>query len=278
MKSGQVALIVMIVSAVMMTLGLSISRRATVEIRVDSDEESLKQAFNVAESGIENYLKNGETTFQSGDGKSTAEVLTNNIGGGSTLNYSEYTTINSPVYYWLRDHNSDGSINLGTGFDGTDLRVCVDDGYTGTLKVDYFYRTAGGVYGVWRSGYNFGTLNTVGGYSDSSGVASGSCVGRSGAKEVQLIGAPLSGNVPILLTVRPIFIGTRVSIRTATVGEIFPYQGETISSIGKVENVGAGAGGGSSSGSSQVVRVNTGYSVPGFMLEAINSDDSVLSN
>jgi len=278
MKSGQVALIVMIVSAVMMTLGLSISRRATVEIRVDSDEESLKQAFNAAESGIENYLKKGETAFQSGDGKSTAEVQTNNIGGGSTLNYSEFTTVNSPVYYWLRSHNPDGSIDFGTGFNGSDLRVCVEDGYTGTLKVDYFYRTAGGMYEVWRNGYNFRTLNTIPGYTDSSGAANGSCVGRSGAKEVQLVGAPLTGYVPILLTVRPIFTGTRVSVRTANVGEVFPYQGETISSVGKVENVGAGTGGGSSSGSSQVVRVNTGYSVPGFMLEAVNSNGSVLSN
>lgn len=273
---GQIALIVLLISAVMMTVGLSVSKRAVVETRVDSDEESLKQAFNAAESGIENYLKTGALEYISKDGRSNATVIGETIGGGASLNYDEFTVSNSSVYYWLRDHKADGTINYGSGFDGSDLRVCVEDGFTGTLKVDFFYRTPGNTYLVWRNGYNFGASpNRVNGYVDSGYQA---CTGRTGAKEVVLTGVPIVGNTPLLIVVKPIFSGTRISVRTATVGATFSVQGQKVSSTGKVGAVGSGSSGESGSGSSQVIKVNTGYFLPAFMIEAVNAEGSVLSN
>lgn len=274
LMKGQIALIVLLVSAVMMTIGLSMSKRTVVETKVDTDEESLKQAFNAAESGIEYYLKTNNKDYMSGDNKSSAKIDAVPVGDSDEINYSEFTLQNAPVYYWLREHNSDGSINYGAGFSGPDLRVCVDDDFNGALKVDYFYRTAGNEFRVWRSGYNFGTPPQIDGYIDSRSVALGSCTGRPNSKEILLAGAPITGNTPLLVTVKPLYRGAYISVRTDT--GIFPQQGENISSTGRVGEV--GAVGQSSSGASQTITVNTGYFIPGFMLEAINAEGNVLSN
>lgn len=54
---GQVMLAILLLGTFVMTLGLTISKRTIGEIRIDTDEEMLKDAFNVAESGIDYFLK-----------------------------------------------------------------------------------------------------------------------------------------------------------------------------------------------------------------------------
>ena len=112
LKNGQVAIIVLLVSAVLMTLGLSLSKKSTVETKIDTNEELLKEAFNAAESGIDYYLGTGNNNYNAPGGQSSALVTTENIGGGSTLNFGEYIPVNGTEFYWLVNHNSDGS--LGT--------------------------------------------------------------------------------------------------------------------------------------------------------------------
>jgi len=50
-QQGQVVLMVLLASALILTLGLSASRQATVETKIDTDQEMLKKAFNAAISG-----------------------------------------------------------------------------------------------------------------------------------------------------------------------------------------------------------------------------------
>jgi len=56
-NKGQVMLAILLLGTFVMTLGLTISKRTIGEIRIDTDEEMLKDAFNVAESGIDYFLK-----------------------------------------------------------------------------------------------------------------------------------------------------------------------------------------------------------------------------
>jgi Tfp pilus assembly protein PilX len=73
-ESGQVALIVLIVSAVVLTLGLSTSKRTVTENKITTEEGLLKEAFNVAESGIEYYLSTGSTAYTDVGSSGTAYV------------------------------------------------------------------------------------------------------------------------------------------------------------------------------------------------------------
>ena len=52
---GQVVLMVLLASALVLVLGLSAAKQATIETNFDTAQEFLKKAFNAAESGIEYY-------------------------------------------------------------------------------------------------------------------------------------------------------------------------------------------------------------------------------
>lgn len=253
-QRGQVALIVLLVSTVVLTLGMSISRQAVVDTKIEIDEELVKRAFNAAESGIERYLATGLTNYDLPD-DSRAEISVDNIGGTTTIGGEELTLANDQAYFWLVDHNADGS--LGTNYySPTSLTITTASGFNGLLRVDYFYRTGAGLFRVRRGYYDFGS---------SSGVA------RAGFTSVA--GDSVTWNTeedPLLLVVSPIEESTRISISGTS---SFPVQGEQITSVGRAGNTEANTG----AATSQVSIVNT-YQVPSFLLDAVSSNNSILSN
>ena len=86
-NKGQVALIVLLISAVALTLGLSASKKAITDTKVDKNEAELKDAFNVAESSIDQYLSdNNKKTYTNNDNSATANVTTQSIGSGNQIN------------------------------------------------------------------------------------------------------------------------------------------------------------------------------------------------
>lgn len=259
-RSGQTAIIVMLVSAVMLTLGLSLSKTSTTETKIDTNEELLKKAFNAAESGIDYYLKTGQTNYSSPDGISSAEVSVNNISGDSEdLDFGEYTTRNGSEFYWLVNHQADGS--LGTDYySGGSVSVC-GRGFTGSIAVDYFYWN-GSNYGVRRSGYNFSSVGTetINGFTNSAGS---SCVSIT------------TDNSPLLLAVTPLINGGNFYL-VAGPGASFPVQGTEIISAGYAG--GSGAEVKSSAEASTRIGVNRRYRVPAFMLFGVSSEDSILSD
>ena len=269
MKKGQIALIVLVVSAVVLTVGMSLSKKTVVETKITTDEELLKQAFNAAESGIDYYLGTGKTDFTAPDSKSGAKVSVNKIGGSSNIiNLGGLTLQNHNNFTWMIAHKDDGSLDFTapdmSGF--TDLTICVNNGFSGSLKVDYFYLETA-VYKVYRTGFNVGANNTVTGFSNVS-PANDTCPSISGMKVVPVGSIPLSGK-PLLLVVRPIADDTKVAV--AVTGVNFPSQGSEISSKGESGDVAGGA-------VNRVVNVVNQYQVPSFMLEAVTSSGNVLSN
>jgi len=252
-QNGQVAIVVLLISAIVMTVGLSVSKRTVVETKIDKDEEQLKQAFNTAESGIEYYLKTSQTTYTASD-LSSASVSTEAVGVGRTINLGGIVLDNETQLYWLVGHNDDGTINYNAFYEGTVIDVCVNNNFAGALKIDYFYRN-GGNYSVWRNGYNVANNNMVNGYTRVDPGAS-NCI--PGMKAVNIDTIPLSGNTPLLLAVRLIgWPSTNLVLRGDT---DFPSQGENITSTGKVGN-----------GVSQVVKVFNRYRVPVYMIDDITA-------
>ncbi len=268
-NQGQIALIILMVSAVVMTIGLSMSKKSVVETKLTTDEELLKQAFNAAESGIEYYLGTGGDSFQSGDGKSIAKIDVNSIGGGSNIvNLGELILSNNQSYTWLVSHNADGTINLSNNYyTGDTLDLCVDNSFTGSLKVDYFYYQNPD-YRVKRLGYDIATAK-INGYQLIPTASS--CSGVADMKSVTLTVPLGSGEVPILLAVKPIGGSTKIAL----VGNSsFPTQAEEIRSTGTAGDI----SGGTNAKVNRNVQVVNKYFVPPFMLDAVTAGGDVDTN
>jgi hypothetical protein len=249
LQKGQVVLIVLLASAVIMTLGLSAAKRTVVDTKIDTDEELLKQAFNTAESGVDYYLATGATgvaAYQTSDNNSNADISVSPVGLSDSLVSDGVVIKNDPYLFWLVGHNDDGSVKLANTYTGSSVDICVDTTFKQKLKIDYFYKGAN--YSVKRDLHDF----------------------ASGSNCITDFATP---STTLLLAVTP--IGESTNIKVVGKGDTFPIQGEKITSVGRAGNVSA------STNANQVssqVRVFNQYKVPPFMLDAITAGDSVLSN
>ncbi len=251
-RPAQVAIIALLISALVMTVGLTFSRRTTVETRIDTNEEALRDAFNAAESGIDYYLKTGSTNYAVPSSTAKAEVSVKNLGGESILDFGEYTPVGESEFYWLVNHTASGA--LGTSyFTGTQITV-THGGMQGSLAINIFFKTGATTFGVRRYGYNFSTNTNqrVAGFNDT----------RVGAQNVTIGSLP---SQPVLMTVTPIFTGANLSLSG---NANFPAQGEEISSTGKVGEV-------NTTQANKKVVVQRRYKLPTFLLDALVSEAGI---
>lgn len=226
---------VLLASALILTLGLSASRQATVETKIDTDQELLKKAFNAAESGIEYYLGTGSLQYgESGSTEGSANLRVGVVGDTQNLSFGNVTLEGGIDYFWLVNHTDTGEI--GTEYYSTAnpaVNVCNKLGTNGAFKIDYYYKV-GTV--VFKSSVVANTTNN--------------CVNS----------ISLAGGNSLLLAVTPIGFNPRIEIQG---NSNFPVQGEEISSTGTIEGV-----------NNTVTVVNKFY-VPSFLLEAVTSGGDV---
>ncbi len=236
-NKGQVAIIVLLASAILLTLGISASKQTVTDTKIETDEELLKEAFNTAESGINNYLNNGGANYSTeGSG---ATVVSTAIGGSRSITSEGQVISNSNQLFWLVNHNSNGDIGA-TYYNSATVTLSFDTGYKGALKIDYFY-IEGGVYKVGRFGYDYNGGTVVNGFTSSSGSS----------LTINLLGNPL------LISVTPIGQSTKL---TLSGNSNFPQQGEELTSTG-VTN----------SGVKTQVKTRYIYQIPLFFMEAITA-------
>ena len=258
-NKGQVALIVLVISAVALTLGLALSDRVKTNVRVDKDDELLERAFNAAESGVDRYLSDeNQLTYTALDG-STAEINSEPISG-QTIEFGEFTRRDGYAYFWLVGHNDDGTINTGSFYGGSDLSICFDD-YGGGFLV-YYYGLDGANYGVIRRAYNLasGADTIINGEAVSGGF---SCDGYQLSLNFSL---GTDFGVPLLLVVKPIEGGSKFAI---TGSSDFPSQGELIRATGRSADT--------STEVAVIRRWNPAYYMS-FMLDGVVAHDTVDSN
>lgn len=140
-SSGQVAIIVLLLSAVMLTLGLSMSKKESTSIKLNSNDELLKKAFDTAESGINYYLGTGNIGYTAPGSTSFAKITAQQIANGTNkIDFGEYTLGGSSENYWLVNHLATGDIGT-TYFAGPNIDVCTPD-FTGVVEISLFSKTA----------------------------------------------------------------------------------------------------------------------------------------
>ena len=241
---GQVVLMVLLASALVLTLGLSASKQATVETKIDTDQELLKKAFNTAESGIEYYLGTGATgvaAYKSENNEETANVSVKTVGDSESLSFDNMILNGELDYFWLVKHNNDGSLSeLNEDYYSRQadvLNICTVGGENATFKINYYY----------KSGLNYKVKSSV--VTTSSGCVSNFNLRVNGLTVDSL-----------LLSVMPVGSNNKIKL-TGSVK--FPVQGEEISSTGLVQGV------------NNTVTVLNKYVIPTFLLEAVTSGGDV---
>lgn len=229
-SKGQVALIVLIVSAIALTLGLSLSDRVTTDVSTNADEELLQKAFNAAESGIENEIVNPGSVYVAPDGFSSAEVTTTEVTG-QTIDFGQFVASNDYAHFWLAGHDVNDNVDLSDVYGGSTIDICFDD-YDGAVVV-YYFGINGGNYGVIRKVYNLtGASNVI-----ENGLTVGAGMGGCGSDYGQAIeDFDVTGfSTPLLLVVKPLYEGSRFGL--VSDGNSFPSQGTIIDSTGIVADV-----------------------------------------
>ena len=246
-NKGQIAIIVLLASAIVLTLGLSASKTAVTDTKVDTDEELLKEAFNTAESAINNYLIDSTKINYTTEG-SGASIVSTQIGGEDIKEISSEGVVsaNTSQLFWLVDHDDIGKI--GTNYyQGDSIKVKVDDDFTGALKIDYFYKN-GITYSVTRSGYNFNSANPIVNNFINTTL-----------KEIEI--ATDTGD-PLLLAITP--LGSATSLTISNSSFPFPSQGEEITAASSTEN-----------GVKTQIKTRYIYQFPSFMLDAITAKGTI---
>lgn len=97
-KSGQVALIVLLIMIVILTIGLSLASRSITDVRISQDEKEALRAFSAAEAGIEEVLR--DISYYAGKtepvdvGDLQAIVAVEETGEGTTQKVEKGETMN----------------------------------------------------------------------------------------------------------------------------------------------------------------------------------------
>ncbi|MGI6278315.1 MAG: hypothetical protein ACOYJ8_00640 [Patescibacteria group bacterium] len=224
-SSGQALLVVLLVLSVALTAGLSLVARTTTDISISQKETESNKAFEAAEAGIEEALKQIEEG-------STAPITLNedslgNIGASSEVRLSDLSG-NSQVIrtlypgesatFWLNYFTIDGEAfpNDDISWSGN-LNICWDDESLGKAEAIVYYQE-GGQYKTERY------------YDGQSGVSCGEGFGQ---------GLTISGLGSSHYFVNVRFYSDQTdSVRFTAAGEpALPSQGVLIDSQGQVSDV-----------------------------------------
>ena len=125
-ESGQALLIVLLVMAVVLTIGLSVVSRSVTDIKISQQEEESARALSAAEAGVEEALKSGSLNpvdVGPVGGTITAYITKSDLGGQRNFNFggTKFAAGDTQTL-WLANHDSNGNVIAG-GWSGNTLTV-----------------------------------------------------------------------------------------------------------------------------------------------------------
>jgi hypothetical protein len=146
-NSGQALLVILLIMAVVLTIGLSTISRSVTDIKISEQTEDSARAFSAAEAGIENYLATGGTSTSGlGTGVSVEAFPGSLLSDDFTFLYPEKITQDEVATIWLSNYDketglysdllttSDEPIVVAWGNPGAD---------TPALEVSLYYNNSG---------------------------------------------------------------------------------------------------------------------------------------
>lgn len=125
-ENGQVVLIILLVMAVLFTLGLSAVSRSITDIRISEQSQESARAFWTAQAGLEKALL-GQAGTQGTVDDVTYTVTKSTLGGSENFVLEDKLSANDNFTYWLIGHNDTGQIdaNQFVNFDPANDNITV---------------------------------------------------------------------------------------------------------------------------------------------------------
>lgn len=254
-RRGQVVLIVVLLTVLGLTVGLSLISRTVTDVRISSQIEQSGRAFSAAEAGIESALSvQSNTVASTGNiqlGDAQAEYSVAQQGGTTDTIPFPVTATGQSQSAWLMDHTDDGALDE-SGYSypsdsamdicwnsaGTDVPAMI---VTLTYKEDGEYRLAKAAYdpNVGR-GNNFLPADAGGGYCDGGYSYKRTIIAQTDF-------GISAGAQLILLRLTPVYVSASSAVKPTA---MLPVQGRIITSVGKTNtNV------------TRKIEVNQGYQI-----------------
>ncbi|MBI3955528.1 hypothetical protein HY338_03720 [Candidatus Gottesmanbacteria bacterium] len=236
-SSGQIVLILVLITVVGLTIGLSLISRTVTDVRISSQIEESGRAFSAAEAGVENALK-VINVLPTNTAKSitldnaTAEYKVSDIGGDRSLYTFPLTEITSSQLLWLVNHNSDGSLGATNYYPtASSLDICWGGvGNNSALELSLYY-LSGSSYKISKAAYdpdgsrlnNFSTADNIGSYCGGNYRYKHSVNFKD---DFGLLGSELL----LALRMTPVYESTTIGILPT---DNLPVQGNQVNSVGK---------------------------------------------
>lgn len=246
-NSGQSLLIILLVTAVILTIGLAVVSYSITDIKISQQEEESARAFSAAEAGIEESLRLGSAKDVT-VGEIMAKVSETAQGGGQNFDFGAAKFPSGELAnVWLVGHNENGGIDAGTHFPfNGQLKICwgentTIDNSTPALEVALVYKD-GNDYKVIRQGYDPNSGRTIG-FIAPDDIDGGNCPSTAGlafAKDINLAGGNFNlkaSDAPYLLRLKLLY-NTKEQAIALNSSNNLPSQGKCYESSAKVETSG----------------------------------------
>lgn len=264
-ESGQIVLIIVLITIVGLTVGLSLVSRTIRDIRISSQIEQSERAFSAAEAGIETALRGGVgTALPTGTvnlpgavSDYTVEKLIPELGEAV---YFPTIQLNDVQTIWLTDLDSNGNIpDGGLGQNHTEAaktyHLCwekssVNSGTIPALEVSVFYHISG-AYKYAKRAYDPDTTsrlapnNFINADTDASGDnVFDYCGGQyEYMKKITFTGNDaeadkwdlIGGAKLLFLRVQPLYAPTELAFKPKDSDIALHEQGKIITAIGRTE-------------------------------------------
>lgn len=260
-NSGQAVLLLVLITVVGLTIGLSLVSRTVSDIRISSQIEQSGRAFSAAEAGIETALRSNIVAGPTGTVQlpgASALYSVQSQGGGTDIYTTVLTESGLTQTIWLVDHNEDGTLNESGYYfpPASSMEICwgSQPNVEPAIVVTIYYKD-GANYSYAKKAFDpkargNGFINTV----DISG---GYCMGNYQFRKLIVPSQdsdPSSEDfnisptaIPLMLRLTPVYAPSTLALVPS---DNLPVQGKVISSVGQT-----------SSGIVRKIQVTQGYSV-----------------
>lgn len=176
LKSGQTALIVLLIMVVILTVALSLISRSITDIKISQDEQEALRAFSAAEAGIEDMLN--RVTLGVGTTSVTVGTLTANVTITATGENTK-RTLNQGETMQLSLEGSSPSLTLLNIY-WIDSLETIETGDKASLEITNYLND----YSVSRLAYNANGLVRSNGFSSADAGTDG----YQSKKQISVVG------------------------------------------------------------------------------------------
>lgn len=245
-QSGQVVLILVLITVVGLTVGLSLISRTVTDVRISSQIEQSGRAFSAAEAGVETALKsavvNGPTGTVQLPGADATYSVTGSGGSTAVLTFP-LTSPNFTQTLWLIPHNNDGTLDeLGSAYPvDASFDICWGSDVLAqpALVLSLYYKD-GSDYKVAKLAFdafdvsrdnNFNKSDPPGNYCNSNYKYKKSLTPSSALDLGEGFGVSGASKKLLAVRIHVLYDSTSIAIRPSTVA--VPVQGKLITSIGQ---------------------------------------------